>query len=170
MIQKRHHNLLPATGEVTSYEAGDDNTYRAGKPGTRMVSVTISGDDVVSDKHTGLMWVKDPEGDLTSGGWPGVQTWSTGLSSCEGLSFAGFTDWRMPNLFELISLYDANKAATAIIDPFVGNALVTWTSTTRKASDTNAHGLFFTTRLSVSTFAKSGTAYVRPVRGGRLNA
>ena len=52
-------NLLPTTGQTTSYRDGDDGDFLAGLPGTtRFVD---SGIGTVYDRHTGLTWIKQPE-------------------------------------------------------------------------------------------------------------
>ncbi len=52
-------NYLPRTGQTTSYSDGDDGDLQAGNPrATRFVDV---GNGTVTDRATGLTWVKQPE-------------------------------------------------------------------------------------------------------------
>jgi hypothetical protein len=51
--------LLPATGQTTSYRTGDDGTFRAGRPGGNRFRPL--GDGTVFDRHTSLLWVRQPE-------------------------------------------------------------------------------------------------------------
>jgi hypothetical protein len=55
-----------------------------------------NGDGTVTDDSTGLMWQQEDDNNE----WQ----WLNALSYCEGLSLAGFTDWRLPNIKELESL------------------------------------------------------------------
>jgi hypothetical protein len=51
--------LLPATGQVTSYRAGDDGALRFGRPGGNRFR--DMGDGTVYDRFASLLWVKQPE-------------------------------------------------------------------------------------------------------------
>jgi len=63
-----------------------------------------NGDGTVSDLCTGLMWQKETAVPLPdSERAPAVQ-WDDALAYAEGLEFAGWDDWRLPNIFELFSL------------------------------------------------------------------
>ena len=50
---------LPRTGQVTSYADGDDGYFQAGNPRTTRFIDNLNG--TISDRATGLMWVKQPE-------------------------------------------------------------------------------------------------------------
>lgn len=58
------------------------------------------GDGTVTDAKTGLMWAAADNGNPIS--WPNAQLY------CQDYRGGGYTDWRMPNLAELSSLYDPN--------------------------------------------------------------
>src|SRR5437899_1127498 len=45
---------FPATGQTTSFHAGDDGATQAGAP----LSYTDNGDGTITDENTGLMWEK----------------------------------------------------------------------------------------------------------------
>jgi len=62
---------------------------------------TISGKVVVTDSKTGLMWQKTYETN---------KTWLEALKYCEDSTYAGFTDWRVPNKNELLSLVNYEKS------------------------------------------------------------
>jgi len=67
-------------------------------------SLTDNGNGTVTDHSTGLMWQQ---------GEPGSMTRAAALNYCENLSFPltnGFTDWRLPNIKELVSLVDYSVA------------------------------------------------------------
>jgi len=70
MIQRPNKLWLPRTGQVTSYAAGDDGYFQAGNPRTTRFIDNLNG--TISDRATGLQWVKQPE--LIIPGATGVQT------------------------------------------------------------------------------------------------
>jgi hypothetical protein len=99
-----------------------------------------NGDSTISDGATGLMWMKNDNG-------AGV-LWENALSYAEGLEYAGYTDWRLPNAKELQSIIDYTRSpattGSAAIDPLFDCAPITneagdpdypfyWTSTTHSS-------------------------------------
>ena len=84
-------------------------------------SITRSGDEMVFDSSTNLYWQKD------SGK---AETWKDALNYCENLEYAGFSDWRLPNKNELVTLIDHSKLGSDVISSFPGmKADVFWSST-----------------------------------------
>lgn len=63
-------------------------------------STTINGDVIVTDSKTGLVWQKTYE----TG-----KTWQQALKYCEDLTYAGYSDWRLPDKNELASLVNYEK-------------------------------------------------------------
>ena len=55
---------------------------------------------IVTDTETGLIWQKT----YVSG-----KTWQQALSYCESLTYAGYSDWRLPDKNELASLINYEK-------------------------------------------------------------
>jgi hypothetical protein len=64
---------------------------------------TANGDVIVTDSLTGLMWQKT----YVTG------SWQYALDYCEGLDYAGQTDWRLPDVNELASLVNEGKVGPA---------------------------------------------------------
>jgi len=103
------------TGATVGSGPSDDGSVQAGAPR----SFTDNGDGTITDNTTGLMWEKkDDFGGLHD--QDNTYTWTsvrcTGLADGTlftiflpalnaGDGFAGYTDWRIPNRFELESLY-----------------------------------------------------------------
>lgn len=127
---------LPKTGQVVEYQAGDDGTYEAGwwkgrlnaNNRTRFITRTIGGDDVILDRATGLMWAAD--GNTAGCNNSATIAWGAAINYANALNFAGFTDWRLPNVFEAESImdYTVNRYYSP---PFVNFAVESfWTSTT----------------------------------------
>ena len=119
---------LPRTGQDSCYDTAgaqidcatagqtQDGAVKAGAawPDPRFVD---NGDGTITDRLTGLMWLKDANCVKTH--YPnvnryGVLTWEEALNFIVGINNgtyskcqAGHTDWRMPNILELSSLYNA---------------------------------------------------------------
>ena len=94
----RMSQSLPATGQSFSYQTGDDGYYKKG------IKLVDNGDGTVTNPRTGLMWPKDGTGAGYANGT--VKTWNDAIDWAEGLSFAGYNDWRLPNINELKSFQE----------------------------------------------------------------
>ena len=62
--------------------------------------VTRKGDRMVFDSSSNLFWQKDSAK---------AETWKDALNYCENLEYAGYSDWRLPNKNELVTLIDYSK-------------------------------------------------------------
>ncbi|MHC5010567.1 MAG: Lcl C-terminal domain-containing protein, partial [Planctomycetota bacterium] len=61
-----------------------------------------NGDGTVTDRATGLTWMKGDSGHLRAGPRAdGTLTWEEALAFAEGLEHAGHADWRLPDAKEL---------------------------------------------------------------------
>jgi hypothetical protein len=163
---------VPKTGQVNCYDSegkcinctgtGQDGEYHQGVnvPGPRF---TDGGDGTVTDNSTNLIWTKDAQQ------IKGTMKWSAALAACNNLNFAGHTDWRLPNVKELLSLidYGAQDPALPPGHPFVNVQLIFyWTSSTYEATTDHAWGVYVYNGY-VYNYHKITRAYVWPVRGGR---
>jgi Cobalamin biosynthesis protein CobT (nicotinate-mononucleotide:5, 6-dimethylbenzimidazole phosphoribosyltransferase) len=82
--------------------------------------LTQDGDEIVKDSATNLVWQKNYTAELN---------WKEALAYCANLNYAGYTDWRLPNKNELLSLVDYEKT-TKPISMFPGDeGDYFWTST-----------------------------------------
>lgn len=79
---------------------------------------------IIIDSTTSLQW----QGELSADS----MTWEQALSFADTSTFAGFTDWRLPNIKELFSLTDLNIANTCMNNTLFNNvtASTLWSSTT----------------------------------------
>ena len=156
-------NMLPKTGQTVSYDSGDDGEYEAGlsDDGSRFEIVNLSGDDVVIDHHTGLMWPKDfSQVDTNSSS----RSWSNHLTAIAAMSFAGFGDWRMANALEAASIIDySNNGQTGpdygLYDVFILPSS-SWyhTATTVARLTTYSYG-YYTQDSKISPVSKGTLAY-----------
>ena len=70
-----------------------------------------NGDGTVTDKATGLMWMKVDSGELKAGkNKDGKLNWQEALDWAENLEYAGYSDWRLPNVKELQSIVDYTRS------------------------------------------------------------
>lgn len=81
-----------------------------------------NGDGTIIDKATGLMWMKVDSGKLKAGkNNDGKMNWQEALDWAENLDYAGYSDWRLPNVKELQSIVDYTRSpattSSAAIDP-----------------------------------------------------
>ena len=74
---------------------------------------TDNGNGTITDAATGLMWMQNDSGE-------GI-TWEEALKYAEKQEYAGYNDWRLPNIKELQSIVDYSRAPgltnSAAIDP-----------------------------------------------------
>ena len=87
---------------------GQDGFYANGCPSEDRF--TDNGDGTVTDSCTGLVWQQE-----VGNGGVGM-SWCDSLSYCAGLELAGHDNWRLPNVKELQSIIDYERAGFAI-DP-----------------------------------------------------
>ena len=74
-----------------------------------LASSSVNGAGIVEDSATGFMW----QGTYTS-----QKTWSEALQYCEDLTYAGYSNWRLPNINELASIvtYEQSNPASEFPD------------------------------------------------------
>jgi len=162
---------VPKTGQNTCYDdsgniinctgTGQDGEYQKGIvwPNPRF---TDQGNGTVIDNLTGLMWTKDAQQ------IKGTMRWNEALTACNNSDCAGYTDWRLPNVKELLSLIDYRNHDPALPSghPFNNVQFIFyWSSTTYDAITNHAWGVYLYNGY-VYNYHKVTNAYVWPVRGG----
>ena len=142
---------FPATGQTTSYAAGDDGDIRAGAP----LSYRDNGDGTITDKNTHLVWEKKDQAEGGIHYWDNTYPWQGACSNssttvcgtdadcpaggtCEvsggGMTifqwvdqlntkpcFAHHCDWRIPNIKELQSIVDYEVYLPPVEEAFNNN-------------------------------------------------
>jgi len=183
------------TGQATCYNesgtiiscigTGQDGEYQKGvtDPPTRFID---NGDGTITDQLTDLMWLKDAN--CMKNNYPGVDTFNTPNGWVlwrDALAFVGginsgtyplcstnYTDWRLPNIRELLSLIDYNNSYPALPSnhPFTSLESFYWSSTsyTYIKPVTKAWYMDFREGVTVGIDGnKASEDYpVWPVRGG----
>ena len=130
--------------------------------GLILSSVVLAGaytrfNEIVTDSSTSKMWQDDTT--------PAVMEWSAAINYCEGLTLGGYTDWRLPNMNELLSLIDDTTYNPIVDSAFVNTATDKhyWSST--GTSSLNKLGVHFIAGDIAGLQTTSGfTFYVRCVR------
>jgi hypothetical protein len=162
---------VPKTGQTTPYALGDDGTLQKGValPSPRF---TDNGNGTVTDKLTGLIWMKNANAF-------GLKTWVDALSAASGLKSgdAGLTDgsqagdWRLPNVRELLSLVDFSRFDPGLPADHQFSEVQSsyyWSSTTNPTDGATggAYAVYFGYG-AVATWWKSYSNDVWCVRGGK---
>ena len=117
------------------------------------------GDGTITDTKTGLMWAAKDNGRLIN--------WRAARSYSDNYKGGGHTDWRMPTLIELASLYnskDKNKHGyhvTKLIDISAASCWAFETVDYKAARFNFTYGEVYWLRKSFS-----GPSRVLPVRSG----
>lgn len=132
------------------------------------------GNGTVTDVTTGLMWKRCAEGlsgETCATGTASSITWSNAIAAAEGSTFAGFTDWRLPNVKELHSIVETCGNDLAINQsifpgtPSIAGGAVFWSASTSVATPTDAWLVAFERGGALPT-GKTSRLYVRLVRAG----
>jgi len=148
-------------GHVSANPKSDGYRVRAVRGGQTTPTLLDHGDGTVTDTSTGLMWQQATDGPMN---------WQAALSHCQGMTLAGYNDWRLPSFHELQSIVDYSQYEPAIDRvAFPGTASAYyWSSTTQASSPGSAWGVyFFSGRVDVISSSKSNSSRVRAVRGGQ---
>jgi len=161
---KKCEACIPKTGQTTPYGSGDDGELQMGIPWPEPI-FTDNEDGTVTDNLTGLMWIKN--GAILT---QYLCDWYEVLVFCNDLNLAGYDDWRMPNVREMLSLVDYEMLPPALPagHPFENINGRYWTSTTFRY-DPNAYALavymYYGKVWEISKADES--IFVLPVRGGK---
>lgn len=177
MKMEEHKNilsrLLPKTGQTYAAAVGDDGDLEAGwwkglkiaNNRTRFVVKGSGINAVVVDRATGLMWAADGNGGGCDFGAPAM--WSEALDIANGLVFGGHTDWRIPNIKELMSIVDFGEITPSIDEVIFPNTQISnyWTSSSVKLYIEDAWCIEFAQGVT-GMIVKSTECLFRCCRGG----
>jgi len=143
---------------------------RATAPDSRYTVDAAQG--TVLDTKTGLMWKRCAEGQSgtdCSTGTVATYTWGQALSRAAGSAYAGYTDWRLPNIKELRSLVEEKCYHPAINLTVFPNATFLnkhWSSSSNASYSDLAWFVHFNSGNSYNDYRDYRSA-VRLVRGGQ---
>ena len=89
------YKLMEAAIRCVREDPEPEGEYTSSSP--RFQTIRINNAEIVRDLESGIIWQKK---------WSGNLRWIDSMVLCENSSYAGFYDWRMPNINELTSLAD----------------------------------------------------------------
>jgi hypothetical protein len=164
-------------GHVSSHDKDGDYFVRCVRIGPLDLGnfgpLIFSGDRVVTDSAIGLMWQgcsAGQSGSNCSAGSAISYNWQQALAYCEGLSWGGFDDWRLPSIAELDGIVDVTKynpAIDSVVFPGTPSDYWFWSSTSRAADQDDAWNVHFNNgQVYCEAMGKGGNFYVRCVRLG----
>ena len=154
---------------------GQDAQY-AEKGYCLLKSFTASA-DIVTDNIFGLIWQRNLPSTYPgcTGSSGAACSYQQALDYCNNLTYAGFSDWRLPAPEEFATIIDfgkTNPATNADIFPIPGtNQKIFWTRTASVYTSGKSWSVDFTKGETREENASSNYFYARCVRGGEdLNA
>ena len=120
----------------------------------------LKSDDnkTVLDTSSNLQW----QDDVSSVS----KTWTEAIAYCEDLTLEEYSDWRLPNRNELLSIVDYNKYNPAIKEDVFTHITSSycWSSTTYASNTSYAWRINFNNGGTYN-YDKTNSTYVRCVRG-----
>lgn len=132
-------------------------------------------DGTVTDSRSGLMWKRCSEGQTWSGstctGVADRRDWSAAIVSAQASNYAGYDDWRQPNVKELGTLVETCRTMPSINVTAFPNTPVTpnaayWTASPGADQLAASWGIGFDLGYALP-FNRSGQAMSRLVRDAR---
>lgn len=129
---------------------GDQSPFLEPKPESgRFEIINLNGKEVILDSQSGIIWQNE---------YSKEYDWTDAMVFCERSEYAGFSDWRMPNMYELTSLinYQYERLAEFPLTETLSseNSTIVWASTTNPFSGSpSAYGIDFATGKN-SSFEK----------------
>jgi hypothetical protein len=104
---------------------------------------------------------------------PATMIWNAAIDACEALEYAGYTDWRLPNVKELFSCMSFVVWDNLWASPLVGLGDAYYQSSTSRVGGPAGHAQVVHWKdwsELVTLGAKTAAYYLRPVRGGMRKA
>ncbi len=179
---------LPSTGQTTCYDGNGEviDCAGTGQDGELQKGVARSfsdnGDGTITDNATGLVWEKLSDDDSIHD-WNNVYAWTDAfaakIATLNSTSFAGHSDWRVPNLVELESLRNVAASDPAAYSTFTTGCVAACTVLTCSCSGSSYYWSSTTVALYPSLawyvygfdgyaggINRQDSLHVRAVRGG----
>ena len=140
---------------------GDSSPFVESKPESgRFRIINLNGREMISDSVSGILWQNS---------YSKEYEWTDALVYCERSDYAGFSDWRMPNLYELTSLinYQYERLAEFPLTETISSEYNTgfWSSTTNPfPEDPTAYGMDLKTGLNINLHKSQKRAHTLCLR------
>ena len=117
-----------ADGRIKGYPSTNQKKYYVmyvrGNTAYGINNFVNNGDGTITDNATGLMWMQNDNGS-------GI-LWENALSYAENSTFAGHSDWRLPDIKELQSIVDYSRSPSTTNSAAI-NSLFNCTQITNEA-------------------------------------
>ncbi|MCM8594096.1 DUF1566 domain-containing protein [Accumulibacter sp.] len=131
--------------------------YVRGNPSYGINDFKDNGNGTVTDRATGLMWMQADSGTLKAGpSGTGRMDWPQALAWSAQLTYAGYSDWRMPNAKELQSIVDYRRSPQATGGPAI-DPVFTSTPIIDEGGKTN-YGFYWTSTSHLDGHLPGSTA------------
>ena len=165
---------LPDTGLTSSYTStfGEDHDYQpaVSQPSYTMyvdASLVVSNDvntaKLTLDNRTGLMWATDGSLSGKVYGFNAALAWVTNLNTTV---YAGYSDWRLPNYKESLSIIDYQVYDPCTDPTKFRNTYLDWYWTSTQWAKGGKIYFVKMDRGWSAVYATTDWGYIRPVRGG----
>jgi hypothetical protein len=170
---------LPATGQVTCWNNGGVviDCTNTGQDGEIQVGASLrymdNGDGTITDMNTILQWEKkSADGSIhdvdKTYSWD--EAFSVHVAGLNAMNFAGYNDWRVPNIRELQSIMNYEAVTPAISEPFNHDCEPGVTVLTGSCTAPTPTGPWnFSYWSSTSAQVNPWTAYYGGFHGGDVN-
>jgi hypothetical protein len=122
-------------------------------------SYVVPGDGTATDSKTGLMWQQASSA--------AASDWDTAVANCDASAVAGYTDWRLPTMAEMLSIVTYNQASYPFVDTTVFPDTFStdyWTYTKNGTQATSGLVVSLADGRATSLLLTSTTARARCVR------
>lgn len=162
-----------ALGLLCAFGSGHASECQNNIPPSNPDSAYIfHADGTVTDARSGLMWKRCAEGQDWDGstctGTESTHAWAAALQLAQDSTYAGYSDWRLPDLKELRSLVEECRVAPAINVTIFPNASSShfWSGSPVAGHSDDAWGVYFYYG-DASGNLRSNAGRVRLVRVGQ---
>ena len=140
-----------ADGRIKGYPANSIKKYYVlyvrGNTAYGTNNFVNNGDGTITDSATGLMWMQNDNGSAV--------LWENALSYAENYSYAGYSDWRLPDVKELQSILDYSRSPATTNSAAI-NSLFNCTSIKNEAGNSD-FGYYWSNTTFCSQSPADGT-------------
>ncbi|MEI8202305.1 MAG: DUF1566 domain-containing protein [Bacteroidota bacterium] len=141
-----------ADGRIKGYPSGNQKKYYVlycrGNAAYGINNFSDNGNGTITDNATGLMWMQNDNGSAI--------LWEDALAYAENFSFAGYSDWRLPDAKELQSLIDYTRSPSTTSSAAI-NPLFNCTQITNEAGVAD-YGFYWSSTTFCSQTPTNGSA------------
>ena len=125
-----------------------------------LLTMSLKASNVVIDSETGMMWQDTPNSVK--------KDYSGAKAYCRELSLGGHSDWKLPNIDELMSISDKNRVVEPAIKVIFKNTKNSYYwSSSEYVNDSSQAWLVYFSYGADNYNLKSGKTSVRCVRVGQ---